>query len=170
MATIIPDIAARLREMSDEHESANPYQVSEDIIDKLSDADCREALRLCLPQYIKRLDHRYLTVQQVDDVPDVPARQPGRPHAEAIAQHQDRHTRRRLTWLAKREALGDGTYKRLGDLTSAELRTCARIRYQHADAVNAVADRYMRWADQVEEQGAATLAEAVVKLGDKWEQ
>lgn len=142
------DFSSQFRQMIAEHPSVNPYDVAADLADRLTDAECREALRLALPQYVKMVDRSHGT-------PAEPVTQ--RSYEDATAGVRAMGEMRRLAWLNERTSLGNGTFKRLGDLTAAELRICADIRFSHAAASKASAERYLRWAAMVEQAGVHSL-------------
>lgn len=140
--------SAWLRKQVTDHPAVNPYEVAADLCDRLSDDECREALRLALPQYVKMVDRSAASDPE-----------PQRPHADASANARRMGQLRRMAWLNKRESLGDGTFKRLGDLNAVELRICADIRFRHAESTKTAAERYLRWAEMVEQAGVDTLAD-----------
>jgi hypothetical protein len=132
-----------IREAMDEAGSADPTVVAAAALGKFTDFQMREALAMCLPQYVRHQMSRYGWNQRT---------QARKPMSTAD---------RVRSWYAQQLGvslfIGD-SWKFLRDCSAEDLHTAAADRYQKATQVHAEGDRWTKVALFMEENDRSTVA------------
>lgn len=138
-----------LRDVLATSPSVSPHALADEVIEKLTVRQIREALTLTLPEYVRREMSHVRSANRKDDADEPKADPYRRVRAQAQA-WRDRV-------LADRD-LGE-TYKPFGEFTLADLKVAAERRFTLAQANQIEGDKYAALAAALEQCGGETVAD-----------
>jgi hypothetical protein len=146
------NISRLIQDVAAENAGENKDTIAQRVLDRIDPDDYQSALhKLLLSQVAVELSrHRSATLTTARAMPEKDWTSDG-PQREPRAMAKIRAV---MNALVKVE---NGTYVRTGNMTAADCRYVARVRFEHADATRAQGRAYAYLADTLDSTGAVHL-------------